>query len=312
MKRISIFLIALICVLTLTSCKGKIESINVVESSVPTTINAKDLDSTLATIKVEVVDSKGNVETVSLTKDMISSDDYKKLSAYGTYTVTINYEGFSDNVTLNIVTDNYVVKVVYPGGAPVTSGVNVQWCTGNNCFLPVKSNADGIAEIELDNGDYYIHLESGIPSGYTYDPNAYTTNANNKYVEIELIPVVALTGDGTTTSTYKLSSVGAYKVSYDKAGTSGIKYFSFTASTSGKYTFKSIAMDKLALNAIDPYLGVLDATLDLSKVNTSGNITGNINFVYEFDVVAGETYYFAVIVSSASKFPAEFEVLLTK
>ena len=118
---------------------------------------------------------------------MISADDYENLKKYGTYTVSVNYNDVTTNLTLNIITNNYVVKVVYPDNKPVTSGVSVQWCTGNNCFLPVAVNNQGLAEIELENGDYYIHIE-GIPTGYTYDPNIYTTSANNKFVELGISP----------------------------------------------------------------------------------------------------------------------------
>ena len=63
--------------------------------------------------------------------------------------------------------------------SPVTSGVTVQWCEGDMCYVPQAVNQDGVAYIELEDGEYYIHLNN-VPAGYTYDPNAYTTDANNK------------------------------------------------------------------------------------------------------------------------------------
>lgn len=311
MKKLSVFVITLLCILTLTSCKKKIVSINVVSESVPESINVSELDNKLATIKLEVENSKGKKETINLDKTMISADDYENLKKYGTYTVSVNYNDVTTNLTLNIITNNYVVKVVYPDNKPVTSGVSVQWCTGNNCFLPVAVNNQGLAEIELENGDYYIHIE-GIPTGYTYDPNIYTTSANNKFVEIKLLSLSSIaSGDGTDPNPYELKE-GTTNLTFEKRSNEGLKYFSFTPTTSGKYTIKSIAMDKLAINEIDPYIGFLGLIKDMSKVDITGNIAGNINFNYEFDAEAGNTYYFVVMVSSATKFPAEFGIIISK
>ena len=110
MKKIGAFIISLLCILSLASCKASIESINIDESSIPSTINASELDSKLALIKLNVVDSKGNTETIGIDSSMISTEDYNSLKSYGKHTVTINYEGFTTNLTLNIVTNNYVVN----------------------------------------------------------------------------------------------------------------------------------------------------------------------------------------------------------
>ncbi len=311
MKKLSVFILTLLCVLCLTSCKKKIVLIQVVENSIPDVINVSELDSKISTIKLDVKNSKGKVETINLDKSMISTDDYAKLNTYGTYSVTVTYKELTTTLTLNIVTNNYVVKVVYPDNTPVTKGVNVQWCTGNNCFLPVKVNEQGLAEIELDNGNYYIHIE-GIPAGYTYDPNAYTTDANNKFVEIKLISLSnVVSGEGTILQPYVIKE-GTTNISFSETGVAGAKYFSFTPEVSGKYTIKSIAMDKLAMNEIDPYLGFLGNLLDMNQVDISGNIAGNINFSYEFEAEASKTYYFIVMVSSATSFPAEFGITISK
>ena len=72
MKKLSVFMIALLCMLALTSCKKKIVSINVVLESVPETINVSELDNKLASIKLEVENSKGKKETINLDKTMIN------------------------------------------------------------------------------------------------------------------------------------------------------------------------------------------------------------------------------------------------
>lgn len=317
MKKVISLLIVLICMLSLTACKNKIETIKIVEDSVPPIINVNEVASVISSIKLEVTNSKGEVETINLSKSMINDEDHQKLSSVGYYTITINYEGFKTNLTLTIDDPNaYSVKVVYPNGEPVASGVSVQWCTGDICLLPVAVNGAGVAYNNLDDlKNYYIHID-GIPAGYTYNPNVYTTNKDNKKVEISLISLNELTGEGTLENPYVVKE-NAASVTYESQGALGIKYYSFTPSESGTYTIKSLAVDKLALNTIDPYIGFLGATeTDLAKADVSGNVDKNnkelLNFSHTFTAEAGVTYRFIVFVSSADRYPASFDIYITK
>ena len=317
MKKIISLFILLISILSITSCKDKIETIKIIEDTVPSVININEVDTVINSIKLEVTKSKGETEIVNLSKSMISVEDYNKLSNAGYYTITINYEEFKANLTLTIDDPNaYSVKVVYPNGKSVTSGVSVQWCTGDICLLPVAVNGAGIAYNKLeDTKNYYIHID-GIPSGYTYDPNAYTTDKNNKKVEIELIALNQLSGEGSLDNPYVVS-VGAVNVTINALRLDGVQYFSFTPSESGTYSIKSLAVDKLALNAIDPYIGFLGATeTDIMKSDFSGNLDKNnkdlLNFNHTFTAEANVTYLFAVMVTSAQRFPASFDVVITK
>ena len=174
---------------------------------------------------------------------------------------------------------------------------------------PVPVQTD-VPEVVVEDGDYYIHID-GIPSGYTYDPNADTTNKNNKNVEIKLIELKPFTGDGTSTNPIIVSE-GAVNVTYEGAGQAYMKYYSFTPTSNGTYSIKSLAMDKLALNAIDPYIGFLGTETDMSKIDTSGNGDGkNINFTHTFTAEAGVSYTFIIFVSSASRYPASFDIVIS-
>ena len=208
--------------------------------------------------------------------------------------------------------DNYTVKVVYPDNTPVSGGVKVQWCTGDICLVPVKVNENGIAENDIDDDNYYIHI-SNIPSGYTYDPNAYTANADNKNIEIKLYALNELSGEGTSAAPYVVTN-GAYNVTYAESSASGMKYYSFTPTEAGTYSIKSLATDKLAMNEIDPYIGFLGTSNDMNNIDISGNVDSkvNINFNYTFEAEAGVTYTFIVFVSSATTFPASFDIVILK
>ena len=241
---------------------------------------------------------------------MLVASELENLSNKGLHTLKVTYEGVETTLNLEVV-ELYSVRVLYPDNTPFTDGAHIQWCKDENCFMPVKSDAEGYAEINLEDGNYYIHIESGIPAGYTYDPNAYTTSASNKYVEIKLIPLSTLSGEGTEASPYVLLQ-DAYKVKFEEASTSGMKYFSFTPTKSGNYSIRSIAMDKLAINKIDPYIGFMGTSIDMSNIDVSGNVDSsiNVNFNHTFEATANTTYYFVVMVSSATKFPASFEVVI--
>ena len=208
--------------------------------------------------------------------------------------------------------DNYTAKVVYPDNTPVTSGVTVQWCVGDMCFLPKAVNSEGIAEIELEDGAYYIHLNN-VPEGYTYNPNAYITTADAKHVDIVLYSLANVTGEGSKELPY-VTTVGAHSIQFQEAKKVGMKYFSFTPTEAGTYTIESICMDKLALSLIDPYIGFIGT--DINGVpDASGNaIKDSVNFKRSFDAEANTTYYFVIYVSSVSdnKFPCSVEFIISK
>ena len=214
--------------------------------------------------------------------------------------------------TENPVDDRYSVKVVYPDNTPVTSGVTVQWCEGEMCFLPQSVNNDGVAYIELEDGEYYIHLNN-VPSGYTYNPNAYTTSADNKNITIPLYALSTITGEGTKVTPYVVTT-GTYNVSFDAAKITGAKYFSFTPTEAGTYTIESFCMDKLALSVIDPYIGFSGTDINSAPDTTGNDIKDTVNFSRSFEAEANTTYYFIIMISSVSdnKFPCSVEFNILK
>lgn len=312
MKKLFVILVCFLTLCTLASCKNKIEYIKIDEKTIPASFTVENVEQRLTAIVLEVGMSKGENEYVYIDTSMISENDLKKIKNPGVHTIVINYEGFTANLTLDVLDPNaYSVKVVYPNGDPVTSGVTVQWCTGETCLLPVAVGANGVAYNQIEDADYYIHID-GIPTGYTYDPNAYTANKNSKNIEIKLIELKDVSGEGTSDNPINVL-VGAFNVSYTGAGQANMKYYTFTATEAGTYTIKSLAMDKLALNLVDPYIGFLGTETDMSKIDVSGNNDKtNINFTHQFNAEAGVTYTFIVFVSSASKFPASFDIEIAK
>lgn len=317
MKKIIIIMIAFLCSFSLVACNGaKVESISVVNNSVSTEITTENVEELLLQIKIEVVYSDDKKEVINLSKEMISDDDYQKVLSSGTHQITIKYSNKSTTLTLVVnepVNNNYTAVVQYPDGNPAT-GVCVQWCSSTNCFLPIAVNSNGFAEIELEDGTYYIHLEN-IPAGYTYDPNAYTTTVDNKHLVITLIPLLSLTSEDGSRSNPYVVGLGTYSLTFSDKGVANAQYFAYTATSNKTVVITSTAMELLAPNKIDPYLGFIGETDDLPNFNlanadASGNTSSEINFNYSFDVEEGKTYYFLVFVSSATSFNAEFNICL--
>lgn len=322
LKKLFSIALVMLCLLSIVSCKKEkdinITGITVDTSTVPSEILTTEVDTEIAKIKLIVKYSNDSEEKVNVSKDMISSSDYSKLSVKGSYEILVTYKGFETSLSLNIVepvNNNYTVKVVYPDGTPVNGSVSVQWCS-TYCLLPVVINSQGIAENEIDDDTYYVHIDN-IPDGYTYDPNAYIATPDNKHLVIKLdVLNQFIGGEGTTNNPYQVG-LGAYEVTYnDKGRTAGL-YFSFTATKTGKVTLTSAAVNKLAMNEIDPYLGFIGVTDDLPNFSLgNADVSGNkdskvdINFTYTFDAVEGETYFFLVFVSSATSFPAAFNIYL--
>lgn len=109
-KIIKIFtmLFLLITVITITGCDNEtpvitITGIEANTSSIPTSILNTKLDEKLDDIIIEITKSDNTKENINLDKSMISNDDLNKLKEVGSHNITINYQGFSCNITINII-----------------------------------------------------------------------------------------------------------------------------------------------------------------------------------------------------------------
>lgn len=300
MKKILSFILLLISMVGLASCGDKVTVSSIaLDGSTEYTYESKEaFEADLSNLSITVLYSDETSKNVSLEASMISAADLALLAVPGTYEITINYEGCTAKCEITIVDNRYSVAVVYPDGTPVSSGVSVQWCTGNICLLPVFVNSNGVAYNACDDANYYIHIE-GIPAGYTYDPNAYTANADNKNITIKLISLGNLSGEGSISSPY-VASTSAYVVRHTAIGASDIKYYAFTAVEAGSYTVRSICQDELALNTVDPYIGFMGTELNPANANIDGN-TDAMNFSHTFTAEANTTYYFMIMITSATK-----------
>lgn len=110
MKRIikvCALIFAFVLIFSVASCKSckknndpVIESIEIVESSIPSTIYTTEIATKLDDIQIKVLKSDGSSDTINLATSMISATDLAKLSTAGTHTIKVTHEGFEAELTI--------------------------------------------------------------------------------------------------------------------------------------------------------------------------------------------------------------------
>ncbi len=159
---------------------------------------------TLATVQVTLMQGdtemteatalEGNVATFSLAPDTYSVkltgalSQFEWTETFVTATapnakITLTEKGGSDPGETTI---RYTLTLQLPDGTPV-EGVIVQLCGGpsGNCF-PKTTDANGVAEFDLAAGEYEVHIEDTLPSGYTFDNTKYTMSAQGGALTVTL------------------------------------------------------------------------------------------------------------------------------
>ena len=117
-----------------------------------------------------------------------------------------------------------------------TTSINVYWSDGYNVHIaPIDES--GYAVIDGLDGDYSVTLSS-VPSGYAYDPNAYTANNDRRNIIIDLYDLNPLRGAGQGLyECYEISDTGVYTVTITDEN--DLSYIQFAPQTNGVYTVES-------------------------------------------------------------------------
>ncbi len=211
----------------------------------------------------------------------------------------------------------YSVKITLPNGTAAT-GAKAQWCSGTECKTPVAVNSLGVASNKMDDveGGYFVHVAEGtLPTGYTYNPNIYTTDETHRDIEIKLLRIeTPKSGEGTKEAPYQVGA-GTYVVKVEKA--LEYPYYTFTTTEPGTYEIESLAVDKLATTIIEPLY-----------INYGADVTTTPNYVYSggigknfkttFTITAEQsTHCFGISFNSSKNamgkdVPAEYAFTITK
>lgn len=187
--------------------------------------------------------------------------------------------------------DSYQVSVKYEDGTGVAD-VRLQFCDENGCYSEfVTTNANGVAiqdneSILAKTTDLIVHINKGLPEGYTYDMNGTTVSKSNTSAVLTLHPLVTTEHvAGTRDNPAELTSLGYYKTCLAK---DSITWISFTISEAGTYEVETY----------DDILSPSDTAINISSTSTDSFYDNNggkgKNAKVTFEGVAGVTYTIAI------------------
>ncbi len=177
----------------------------------------------------------------------------------------------------------FTVSLVY-GGAPFvpTETIEARWNDGFS-YHTAALGADGKAEIEGLDGDYQVTL-SAVPTGYTYDPNAYVATNENRNIEIELKKLISYKDKKTQLyNCIPIKSTGLYRVELDSAKSE--VFFEFSPTMSGMYSITSwVDTTENTVNPKANYYGANFAFKQLQHVADDGSAASTYTKNFKLDV----------------------------
>lgn len=176
--------------------------------------------------------------------------------------------------------------------------VKVRWTDGQT-YQTVKLGKDGTAECYGLDGEYSVTLIN-LPDGYTYDPNIYVADNDNREVVIELMTLSSARGDGTDVyRCIKLSGPGVYRTNMTYDGQE--VFYEFEPTKAGRYRIESIVDVSAGMYdpVLDIYAGSSQYKIREKRIDgggASGSYTTNFKHVVEIDEqFIGNVYTFAVM-----------------
>ncbi len=202
---------------------------------------------------------------------------------------------------------------------PSLDGISVIWTAKEGVEeYQAKLNSKGEASVYGPDGEYKVTL-SGLPDGYTYDPNAYVADsARKRNLNVDLYPIREPAGGdgGLPDQQYKINSTGAYRFVFENAADH--YYFSFGAAFSGKMSFESLL--DITENKVSPLFYDANTTFfykeEVHKLITGGGESNTYtkNFYYEYDLSNSQSKLFKIGVEVLEEevFPVTIDVLIQK
>lgn len=195
-KKVLSLLLVLLIVYVVSGCGEKkdptLESIKVDSTTIPTSIKNTEVDSEITKIKIILLYSDKSEKTENLTKDMISEDDYNKLSSAGTYEITITYETKTTSLSLTITSENivnppvektitYTVYIEDIAQKPLAN-FYVTFYSGSKIAAEGYTKTDGKFSSELKADKYEVIIEGR--DEYYLNQERFEIDANNPELSI--------------------------------------------------------------------------------------------------------------------------------
>ncbi len=218
-----------------------------------------------------------------------------------------------DYYTVRMVCDE-VTYVPYP--AKVTAKWTDEFSNG---VYTADFDSSGIAKIAGLAGKYRVTL-SGLPEGYTYDPNIYSADPKNKDVVITVFRLSMYTGTGADKyqNIITFKHTGIYRATFMSAGQT--IFFQYEPTDDGVYSFTS--MLDITADEVNPILDVYWGTRSwkpdvptqtIDDGGECGIYTKNFKWTISHAIEnKGAVYAFGVRATSvkASAFPITVDFIL--
>ncbi len=164
--------------------------------------------------------------------------------------------------------DVYTVKLVCDDDPVVPEeGIYALWTDADGFGIHRAAfDSSGIAKITGLDGELFKVTLSALPNGYTYDPNIYTADPENRDKVIKLYRLTPTTGTGDGLyNPILLSDRGIYRASFTYPNQ--IVYFRYKPTYTGEYSIST--MVDVTANVINPKIEV--------HLGTSGYINSTPN-----------------------------------
>ena len=301
MKRILLFTLAVVLLLTFAACgsgetsgsvnEGSSESVDANCSVGQGSVSSDDVASDTTDVEGSTVDSTEDSKTDESTEDSTGSSTESSVS---TESSSIESDKPNSNIpsTDSSVTDKpddedvnektFKVYLDFNGspfvqeeGAPP---IIVSWSDGLS-FVEAEINNDGYAIATGLDGDYTVTLKN-IPDGYAYDPNPYNEE-NDTYgyevtndspeITIDIYKIGTTKGAGSTSNNrMSMTRTGVYRATLTDAGHK--IFFEFAPKSSGTYTIESwvSVMDDKVNPKVDVYTSNFAAPIFQYTIDTGG------------------------------------------
>ncbi len=187
--------------------------------------------------------------------------------------------------------EGYEVTVKYENGTGL-EGVRVQFCDAESCYAQmVETDKNGVA-FQNDSfilsltSDLIVHINKGLPSGYTYNMNGTKVNKENPTATLTLYQLASTDHVVGTKEKPATVSTGYYKTCLAKGA---VTYMNFTPSESGTYEIETY--DDI-LSRSDTYMSISTNGNNVTKDDNSGE---GKNAKCSIEATADTTYTIAIL-----------------
>lgn len=233
----------------------------------------------------------------------------------------------SDEFTAELCIGNEDTKANF--ASAIIKDIKVIWTdteSSNGAYYSAGFDKDGVARMTGLDGDFRVTLSS-LPDGYTYNPNIYFANSQNKTTKIVLyklstIDNLGASGNSSSTSCI-ITSIGAYRAVLTKTNFENGVWFKYQPSVAGDYSFESII--DVTANKLNPILtiyagnngGYINWDSKEEKDTGGESSTYTKNFRWEINLrqdKVGNPYFFVISATTLDEdvFPINVDFILDR